>query len=77
MTEWSANEREVWIGACVPHERIQLGEVADPSNGMMPKVASLIAFQAMVKPSCMMAAPEICCWAILGLMATSASVNLW
>ncbi len=47
MTEWSADDREVRIGACVTHERIQLGEVADPSNGLMPKVASLIAYQAI------------------------------
>lgn len=47
LTEWSVDEREVRIGACVTHERIQVGEVADPSNGMMPKVASLIAYQAV------------------------------
>jgi aerobic carbon-monoxide dehydrogenase medium subunit len=47
MTEWSADDREVRIGACVTHERLQFGEVADPSNGLMPKVASLIAYQAV------------------------------
>ena len=47
LTRWSADEREVRIGACVTHERIQLGEVADPSNGLMPKVASQIAYQAV------------------------------
>jgi aerobic carbon-monoxide dehydrogenase medium subunit len=47
LTEWSADDREVRIGACVTHERIQLGEVADPSNGLMPKVASAIAYQAV------------------------------
>jgi aerobic carbon-monoxide dehydrogenase medium subunit len=47
LAEWSADDREVRIGACVTHERIQLGEVADPSNGLMPKVASAIAYQAI------------------------------
>jgi carbon-monoxide dehydrogenase medium subunit len=47
MVRWSADDREVWIGAGVTHERIQLGEVADPSNGLMPKVASQIAYQAV------------------------------
>ncbi len=47
LAEWSADDREVRIGACVTHERIQLREVADPSNGLMPKVASAIAYQAV------------------------------
>jgi carbon-monoxide dehydrogenase medium subunit len=47
LTQWSADDREVRIGACITHEQIQLGEVADPSNGLMPKVASLIAYQAV------------------------------
>lgn len=47
LTEWNADDREVRIGACVTHERIQLREVADPSNGLMPKVASAIAYQAV------------------------------
>lgn len=45
--EFSADDREVRFGACVTHERIQIGEVADPSNGLMPKVASAIAYQAV------------------------------
>lgn len=44
---FSSNDREVRIGACVTHERIQLGEVDDPSHGLMPKVASAIAYQAV------------------------------
>lgn len=47
MKQWSADDREVWIGACVTHDQIQIGEVADPSNGLMPKVASKIAYQAV------------------------------
>lgn len=47
MTKWSAGDREVWIGACVTHDQIQIGEVPDPSNGLMPKVASKIAYQAV------------------------------
>jgi carbon-monoxide dehydrogenase medium subunit len=39
LKAWSADDREVRIGACVTHEQIQLGEVADPSNGLMPKAA--------------------------------------
>jgi carbon-monoxide dehydrogenase medium subunit len=47
MKRWSADDRDVWIGACVTHDQIQIGEVADPSNGLMPKVASKIAYQAV------------------------------
>ncbi len=47
MTCWTADDREVWIGAATTHEQIQIGEVADPSNGLMPKVASHIAYQAV------------------------------
>lgn len=47
MTAWEAHDKSVWIGACVTHERVQIGEVADPSNGLMPKVASHIAYQAV------------------------------
>jgi carbon-monoxide dehydrogenase medium subunit len=47
LADWSADDREVRIGACVTHERIQIGEVADPSNGLMPKVAANIAYQAV------------------------------
>jgi carbon-monoxide dehydrogenase medium subunit len=47
LTRWSADDREVWIGAGITHEQIQLGEVSDPSNGLMPKVASQIAYQAV------------------------------
>jgi carbon-monoxide dehydrogenase medium subunit len=47
LTRWDADDKSVWIGACVTHERVQIGEVADPSNGLMPKVASHIAYQAV------------------------------
>lgn len=47
MKQWSADDREVRIGACVTHDQIQTGEIADPSNGLMPKVASKIAYQAV------------------------------
>lgn len=47
LTQWSSNDREVFIGACVTHDQIQIGEVPDPSNGLMPKVASKIAYQAV------------------------------
>jgi len=38
---------EVRIGAGVTHARIQQGDIPDPSNGLMPKVASRIAYQAV------------------------------
>ncbi|MYZ49197.1 FAD binding domain-containing protein [Propylenella binzhouense] len=38
---------EVRLGACVTHERIQTGDVPDPSNGLMPSTASRIAYQAV------------------------------
>ena len=47
MKRWSSDDRGVWMGACVTHDQIQIGEVADPSNGLMPKVASKIAYQAV------------------------------
>jgi carbon-monoxide dehydrogenase medium subunit len=47
LNESSASDNEVRIGACTTHEQIQLGEIADPSNGLMPKVASAIAYQAV------------------------------
>jgi carbon-monoxide dehydrogenase medium subunit len=47
LTAWSADSKEVRIGACITHEQIQLGEIADPSNGLMPKVAAAIAYQAV------------------------------
>lgn len=47
LKTWSADDREVRIGACVTHEQIQQGQVQDPSNGLMPKVASAIAYQAV------------------------------
>ncbi len=47
MTRWTADDREVWIGAATTHDQIQTGEVADPSNGLMPYVASHIAYQAV------------------------------
>ena len=47
LTSWSSDDREVRIGACVTHERIQSGDVADPSLGLMPKVAANIAYQAV------------------------------
>lgn len=47
LADWSSDDREVRIGACVTHERIQSGDVADPSLGLMPKVAANIAYQAI------------------------------
>ena len=47
LKAWSEDHDEVRIGACITHEQIQLGEVADPSNGLMPKVAAAIAYQAV------------------------------
>jgi len=47
LKAWSADSNQVRIGACNTHEQIQLGEVADPSNGLMPKVAAAIAYQAV------------------------------
>jgi aerobic carbon-monoxide dehydrogenase medium subunit len=47
LKAWSADDREVRIGACVTHEQIQLRHVPDPSNGLMPKVAAAIAYQAV------------------------------
>jgi aerobic carbon-monoxide dehydrogenase medium subunit len=41
------NGGEVTLGACVTHEQIQSGAVPDPSNGLMPYVASRIAYQAV------------------------------
>jgi carbon-monoxide dehydrogenase medium subunit len=36
-----------YFGACVTHERIQRGETPDPSNGLMPRIAARIAYQAV------------------------------
>jgi carbon-monoxide dehydrogenase medium subunit len=47
LQAWSADGKEVRIGACITHEQIQRGEIADPSNGLMPKVAAAIAYQAV------------------------------
>jgi carbon-monoxide dehydrogenase medium subunit len=38
---------EVFLGACVTHDDVQSGRVPDPSNGLMPWVASRIAYQAV------------------------------
>lgn len=38
---------DVRIGACVTHEQIQVGDVPDPSNGLMPAVAARVAYQAV------------------------------
>jgi carbon-monoxide dehydrogenase medium subunit len=43
----SAEGTDVRFGACITHEQIQFGAVPDPSNGLMPKVASCIAYQAV------------------------------
>jgi carbon-monoxide dehydrogenase medium subunit len=47
LKAWSDDGKEVRIGACITHEQIQLGEIADPSNGLMKKVAAAIAYQAV------------------------------
>jgi aerobic carbon-monoxide dehydrogenase medium subunit len=47
LADWFADDKEVRLGACVTHEQIQLGEVADPSNGLMPAIAAKIAYQAV------------------------------
>lgn len=38
---------QVRIGACITHDEIQRGEIPDPSNGLMPYIASRIAYQAV------------------------------
>lgn len=37
----------VHFGACVTHECIQRGQTPDPSNGLMPRIAARIAYQAV------------------------------
>lgn len=43
----SETEREVHLGACVTHAAIEDGRVADPSRGLMPHVASGLAYRAI------------------------------
>jgi len=42
-----ADSKEVRLGACITHEQIQITEAPDPSNGLMPRIASRIAYQAI------------------------------
>jgi carbon-monoxide dehydrogenase medium subunit len=44
---YSADSNEVLLGACITHEQIQVAEAPDPSNGLMPWIASRIAYQAI------------------------------
>jgi carbon-monoxide dehydrogenase medium subunit len=37
----------VWLGACVTHAAIEDGRVPDPSRGVMPHVASNLAYRAV------------------------------
>ena len=37
----------VWLGACVTHAAIEDGRVPDPSRGLMPHVASNLAYRAV------------------------------
>ena len=38
---------EVTLGACVTHAAIEDGRVADPSRGLMPRVAATLAYRAI------------------------------
>jgi carbon-monoxide dehydrogenase medium subunit len=43
-----SNERDcIEIGACVTHADIEDGRVPDPSNGLLPHVAGMIAYRAV------------------------------
>ncbi|MBV8535519.1 MAG: FAD binding domain-containing protein, partial [Alphaproteobacteria bacterium] len=43
----SETQAEVSFGACVTHAAIEDGRVADPSRGLMPRVASGLAYRAI------------------------------
>ena len=43
----SETEADVSLGACVTHAAIEDGRVADPSLGLMPRVASGLAYRAI------------------------------
>ncbi len=47
LTEVSASGDHIEIGACITHADIEDGRVADPSNGLMPHVAGMIAYRAV------------------------------
>src|SRR5262249_60008773 len=37
----------VTLGACVTHAQIEDGRIADPSRGLMPRVAATLAYRAI------------------------------
>lgn len=43
----SEDEDAVTLGACVTHAAIEDGRIADPSRGLMPRVASTLAYRAI------------------------------
>jgi carbon-monoxide dehydrogenase medium subunit len=47
LTAVESDGTVVEIGACVTHADIEDGRIDDPSNGLMPKVASGIAYRAV------------------------------
>lgn len=47
LRTFEASDRAIRYGACLTHEMIQTGAVPDPSNGLMPRVASRISYQAV------------------------------
>ena len=47
LSQFSDEGNEVYLGACVTHEQIQVVAVPDPSNGLMPTVANRLAYQAV------------------------------
>ncbi len=46
-TRWSEEPGAVLIGACVSHAAIEDGRVPDPTGGILPKIASGIAYRAV------------------------------
>jgi carbon-monoxide dehydrogenase medium subunit len=46
-TRWSEEPGAVLIGACVTHAAIEDGRVPDPTGGILPKIASGIAYRAV------------------------------
>jgi len=46
-TSWSEEQGAVLYGACVTHARIEDGKVPDPSGGILPRIASGIAYRAV------------------------------
>ncbi|MBV9523945.1 MAG: FAD binding domain-containing protein [Alphaproteobacteria bacterium] len=46
-TGWSEEPGAVLIGACITHAAIEDGKVPDPTGGILPRVASRIAYRAV------------------------------